>query len=190
VEFWDTLPFMFEEDIIAWLKERWGGQFPKMVQDITAFSEGACERAYKAEYERLDAFERHEADTLFEAIWNRETRVDINGELYDWDADELRSVSLTVPRLKRTDDIEYELRRVCAMIIYNRGVMVLRFFADRGRFEIAGINVPEGNGRWESMSKETLTENLNGGIDSNETVVMLGHDIAPAEEKLLYWSAR
>ena len=118
----------------------------------------------------MNKFEREETEALFDAIWSRNMRIDIQAHFYDWDIDEDKDVSIDMPRLNRDSVL---LKRICSEVIYNRGAMLIRFYARRGMFEIAGINAVNGTGEWSCMSEYELRDNLD--IAKNEVPVVLDH---------------
>lgn len=118
---------------------------------------------------KMDEYEQKEADLLFHAIWDRHQRAEITCEMFDWDKDEEMHIEYVLPR---DDREEPELRRICNMMVYNRGSMVIRFYARRGLFEIAGVAALNGTGEWSCFSEYELIDCL-GGLDANEKAICL-----------------
>lgn len=174
VEFWYMLGQVYGEEFMEWVEEIWGGSMPAIIQDILEFSDKYSQITYERYIEKMDAFEIEEAEILAEAIWNKERRVDIHGSFFDYDDDEEKELAITIPRNDREMD-KIELKKACAMVIYNRGSMILRFYQPRGRYEIAGVVCLDGTGRWETIEPGELGDWFEGGLYENEKPVALPH---------------
>jgi hypothetical protein len=174
-EFLIELNVLYGQEFLSWLESEWGYDSPEFVKDIIAFSPKHREITYNRQLEKMDEFEKEEANLLFNAIWNKNMRAEIECDIFDWDTEQERLLSLTVPR-KNREKYETELRKVCATTIYNRGSMYIRFFANRGQFEIVGIKAFNGTGEWSCFSEYELLDCFEEGLKPNEKVILLSHD--------------
>lgn len=178
VEFWDTLRDMTDGVLVKFLFEKWHGHRPALVKDIVEFAPKYNEINYNKVAEKLDPIEIRETETLFNAIWEKGTRMEGIISYYDWDNDSFVSDSIEVPRKDR-EGYKYDFKRICANIIYNRGNMLLKFYSRRGGFEVVGIHVGDGQGIWECLTKAeiqtmyTTNEGAPMVIEDNETVIFL-----------------
>lgn len=167
----------------------WEGEPPVLMTHVNEFGPEYSKHKLEEDYARLDAVEKKEAESLFREIWDRKVRADINCGFYDWDEDVEKSISYTLPKLDRSM-AEMELKRLCANVIYNRGNMIIRFYARRGMFEIAAIKAYNGTGEWENFSDIDFEMCFENGIAPNETIIQLKtkSQSAPAEKgkRLLY----
>lgn len=174
-ELWRSLK-VYDDYVYEILEEKWKSP-PTVIQDILDFSERYNLVKYERYAEKLDESELAETESLFQAIWNKNCRVEGSISYYDWDEDEYVSTSICLPKKER-EKYMYNLKLICAEIIYNRGEMLLRFFVRRGEFELAAVHVGDGRGIWECLSEtEILSQYTENGepmeIEDNETIIFL-----------------
>lgn len=179
-EFWVAVQQTLGEDFIDWLEEKWDYKYPALIADISEFFPRYGEVSYKKLIQKMNDFEIREAELLADAIWEKNMRVEIQSQIFDWDKDEELGISLTVPRDDR-NGLRYELMKVCAKMVYNRGTMVARFFSGRGEFEVAGVKALTGTGEWSCLSEWELSECYEEGLYSNEKAIILEHKENDAE---------
>lgn len=178
LEFWNTLRDVTDGALPDLLYEKWQGKRPTFIADIIEFAPRynkiRCERFMT----KLDPTETKETESLFNAIWEKNVRMEGSVSYYDWDEDEFFDSSIEVPRKDR-DNYQYDFKRLCANVIYNRGNMLLKFYSRRGGFEIVGIHVGDGKGTWECLTKSEIQGEYTGNdgmpmiIEDNETVIFL-----------------
>ena len=146
------------------------GDNPKLFMETADFVPRLTEIEYRSIISKMNEFERKEAETLFEAVWSKGVRTEVLIDYYDWDEDEYKEAELDLPRDKRT---ELPLKKVCADVIYNRGVLMAHFYTRRGMFEIAGVKVFNGTGEWVNLSEDELRESVD--FNDNEKAITLPH---------------
>lgn len=191
-EFWLELSDKYRDDVIEILSDGWGGKRPVMIRDITDFSDRYSEIKCEEMLTKLDPIERQETESLMSAVWDRNMRFEMSANMYDWDTDREMATNITVPRENRTESMRNEVMLLCAKVIYNRGNMLVKFYAGRGSFEYAGITVRR-SGRWSGLSEfELADEYTNGGGDpftlkENERICDLKReDPDPETESSIY----
>lgn len=194
VEFWNSLADAFEGSLTEFLYTKWEGRRPVMVEDIVNFAPKYNQIRCEKYMTKLDPTETEETESLFKAIWDKNMRFEGTYSFYDWDEDTFDDQSIEVPR-KNRDAYMYDFKRICASVIYNRGNMLLKFYARRGGYEIVAVHVGDGRGIWECLSKAEIQESYttNEGypmsFEDNETVVFLEKEEKEdkEDEKILYF---
>lgn len=181
------LDSILEGEFISWLEYRYEdddpeNSFPTIMSDIMSFMPTHSKMQYEKYLTKLDSFEKGEVKSLSKAILNKKTRVELHGNIYDWDNDEEKDLYLKVDR-NITEMSKYELFLFCANIIYNRGSLIARFYSSRGKFELAGITAQNGKGSWSCMSELEVEDCFEDGLCENEKVIILDKGQKPKNNK-------
>lgn len=194
VSFWMDIREEYDENILMILLPFWPDEPPMVVKDIVEWTAEYHKRTYEMFVEKMDAVEVKETETLFDAIWNRNQRFEGSITYFDWDADSVFDTGITVPRDER-EPLYYDFKLWCAKIIYNRGSIVVKFYANRGKFEVACILV-DGDGHWYCIDESAMSERYVDGegkpvtLKSNERMTFFEREEVERPANAVYFKKK
>ena len=162
-KFWLDVSKTYGEDIVMILASHWGVNPPEVIAAIIDYMPKYYETTYNEYIKKFDKIEIKETDLLFDEIWDREVRAELDYSYLDYDEDVYYDKSLVLPKKDR-DSIKYNFKLELATIIYNRGTLFIRLFSGRGKFEVVSIEV-NGDGIWRCLKKSEIEETYDLGED-------------------------
>lgn len=166
-QFWLDISQNYDDNIVIILASYWGANPPEVIAAIINYLPKYYEYIYNEYIKKFDKIEIKETDLLFDEIWNRNVRAELEYSYLDYDEDVYYDKSLILPKKDR-DGIEFNFKLELATIIYNRGTLFIRLFSGRGKFDIVSI-VVNGDGIWRCLKKSEVEETYD--LDEDERVI-------------------
>lgn len=177
---WLDITQDYGDSIVMILASHWGPNPPEVIAAILEYIPKYYENTYNEYIKKFDKIEIKETDLLFDEIWDRNVRAELEYSYLDYDEDVYYDKSLILPKKDR-DGIEFNFKLELATIIYNRGTLFIRLFSGRGKFDIVSI-VVNGDGIWRCLKKSEVEETYDLGEDERVISFNCEHCLRKSKE--------